>query len=62
MVRQKRMPWGRHSTSLSIEAPVVVNPDIVSNIASVTLSMYPPMRNGSMPNIVNTTHADVTSI
>ena len=28
--RQKSMPWGMCSTSSSIDAPVVVNPDMVS--------------------------------
>ena len=30
IVRQKSMPWGRCSTSSRMDAPVVVNPDIVS--------------------------------
>ena len=28
--RQKSMPWGKHSTSSSMVAPVVVNPEMVS--------------------------------
>ena len=59
--RQKRMPWGRHSTSSRMVAPVVVNPDIVSKKASVRLVMLPWMRKGNMPNSEKMTHTAVTT-
>ena len=59
--RQNSMPWGKPSTLSMTVAPVVVKPDIVSKKASVTWSMYPPMRNGSMPKAANAIHTIVTS-
>ena len=59
--RQKSMPWGSRSTSSIIEAPVVVNPDIVSKYASVRLVMLPWMRKGNMPKIEKMTHTAVTT-
>ena len=61
-VRQKSMACGRCSTSSSIVAPVVVKPDIVSKYALVKPGMYPPIRYGSDPNRLNTTHVSVTTI
>ena len=54
--RQKRMPWLHASTSVMTLAPVVVNPDTVSNMASVTVIGVEHHRKGSMPNSENTTH------
>ena len=42
-------------------APVVVKPDIVSKKASVTWSIYPPMRKGNIPKSANAIHTTVTS-
>ena len=47
--RQNNMPRGRDSTSLRMEAPVVVNPEMDSNSASSTRGMAPLSRKGSAP-------------
>ena len=59
-VRQNKMAWGIHSTSSMMVAPVVVKPDMVSKNASVTLSIYPPIRNGIIPNTLKTVQVSVT--
>ena len=59
-LRQNSMPCGCESMLFMIVAPVVVNPDIDSKKASVTLSMAPVKMNGSMPNTAKSTHATVT--
>ena len=46
--------WERASTSERILAPVVVNPDTVSNIASIGLGILPDITNGNAPAILKT--------
>ena len=58
--RQKRMPWGRHSTSAKTVAPVVVKPDVDSKKASVTSGKQPCMRKGNMPKSEKITQTLVT--
>ena len=40
-VRQNRIPFGRFSISVNIVEPVVVNPDILSNMASIKFGIAP---------------------
>ena len=47
------MPCDILSTSLSMLAPVVVNPDIVSNSAFVNEGISPEITNGMQPNILS---------
>lgn len=54
---QNRMPWGWLSRLLRMEAPVVVKPDMVSKKASVTESVVPYKRNGSIPKSEKNTQA-----
>ena len=54
---QNSMPWGWLSMLLSTDAPVVVNPDMVSKKASVTESVVPYKRKGSMPKSEKITQA-----
>ena len=61
-VRQKRSAWGSRSTSFTMVAPVVVNPDMASKYASVKLVMYPLMRNGSAPMSEKTTQVSDTTM
>ena len=51
--RQKLPVLDIVSTSVRIEAPVVVKPEIVSNRASVKLLISPENTNGSAPIILN---------
>ena len=59
-LRQNRMPRGRDSTSVSMLAPVVVKPDMVSKKASVKEGMAPEMRKGRQPNSEREIQAKVT--
>jgi hypothetical protein len=51
--RQKFMHLDKPSTLLSIEAPVVVKPDIHSNIAFVSDGISPLKKNGIQPVMVS---------
>ena len=44
-----------------IEAPVVVNPDMVSKKASVTSGIYPLIKKGNMPKKLKIIHVSVTT-
>lgn len=47
--RQNKIPFGRISTSVTMEAPVVVNPDTASKKALINPSMVPVVRYGRQP-------------
>ena len=49
-MRQSCSPRGRASMSFRMEAPVVVNPDTLSNSAFSRVNSRPYNRKGSMPN------------
>ncbi len=59
-LRQYKIPCGSSSILFRIEAPVVVNPDIVSKNASVTLVILPLNIYGIMPNTENNNQAVAT--
>ena len=48
------MPFDIASTSVKIEAPVVVKPDTVSNNASTNEGISLEIKNGKQPNILRT--------
>jgi hypothetical protein len=47
--RHRRMDLGRASTSVKMEAPVVVKPDMLSKKASAGFFVTPEMRKGRAP-------------
>ena len=53
---QKRRLFGRASTSSRIVAPVVVNPETLSNQAFTTVKGPPQRTYGSIPNMNESTH------
>ena len=57
---QKRRHLGSASTSLKIEAPVVVNPETVSKNASIKFGIAPDKKKGSEPKILITIHDSAT--
>ena len=59
--RQKRIPRGSSSTSIITDAPVVVNPDIVSKKPSVNPLTVPESRNGIIPKREKNTHTVAVS-
>ena len=59
-LRQNSTPLGSDSTSDRIDAPVVVNPEAISNSASTYDGMAPEMTSGSAPNALMNTHASAT--
>ena len=54
------MLFGRISILVSIDAPVVVNPEAVSKKASTNVFMEPVKRKGSIPNRDNKNHPNAT--
>ena len=60
-LRQNRLHRDSASTSLKMLAPVVVNPEIVSNSASVKLGISPLNTNGRAPMALSSTQARVTT-
>ena len=62
MARHISMPCDALSTSVITEAPVVVNPDIASKKASVTVLSALSKRNGNIPNSENISHTPAVSI
>ncbi len=61
MERQNSIPCGRDSMSVRIEAPVVVNPDIVSKNASVYDGMDFDITKGRAPAREENIHPKVTT-
>ena len=61
-LRQKSIPRFRLSTSVNIEAPVVVNPLTVSKNASTTDGIAPLITNGSEPTAESIIHVAATII
>ena len=59
---QKSIPLLMLSTSVKIDAPVVVNPLTVSKNASNTLGISPLITNGTHPTAESMIHANVTMI
>jgi hypothetical protein len=57
---QKRMLWGSTSTSLKIDAPVVVKPLVVSKTASQYVVHTPENQKGSAPRKIHTIQLNVT--
>ena len=49
-LRQNNRPWPSASTSVRIDAPVVVKPETVSKNASINDGILPLMTNGNAPN------------
>lgn len=49
-LRQNNRPWLSASTSVRIDAPVVVKPETVSKNASINEGILPLMTNGRAPN------------
>ncbi len=60
--RQSCNPCGNASMSVSMVAPVVVKPDMVSKNASMGDEMQPDSQNGSIPNSENTTQTTATTL
>ena len=60
-LRQNRLHRDSASTSLKMLAPVVVNPEIVSNSASVKLGISPLNTKGRAPMALSSTQARVTT-
>lgn len=60
MLLQKRIPSGRDSILLKIEAPVVVKPEIDSKYASVILPIEPERKKGREPKRPALIHPRVT--
>ncbi len=60
--RQKAIPLGSVPGSSRIEAPVVVNPDAVSNTAFDMSGIAPVRRYGRAPKIEKTNHANPTVV
>jgi|GEM_PF-3273277 len=58
--RQKRIDFGSASTSVSMEAPVVERPDMVSKNASVGEGIAPETTNGTAPTTDASSHVTVT--
>ena len=54
------MPWVCSSTFFKMVEPVVVNPEMVSKKASVTLVMEPLSRKGNIPKSENRIHESDT--
>ena len=59
-LRQNSTPCGSSSTSGTMDAPVVVKPEIISNSASMYEGMAPLMTIGSAPNAEMRIHAAAT--
>ena len=59
---QKRTPLGNDSTSVSMLAPVVVNPEIVSNSASVNPICPTACQSGMAPNTDMSIHERATAV
>ena len=57
--RHRRMPSGRCSSPTKTVPPVVVKPDMDSNIASVRLAPVAPSMNGIAPKIGRATQTPV---
>lgn len=57
---QKRMHFGKGSMSVRIEAPVVENPEAISNMQSQKVLKYPENQNGTAPNTERRIHAVAT--
>ena len=53
---QNSSQWGSASTSDKMDAPVVVNPDAVSNTASIKSVIYPARKNGNAPKMLYKNH------
>ena len=60
VMRQNCSPCGRSSTSLRIDAPVVVNPETLSNHAFIIENSPPHIRYGKVPTMLDTIHAPTT--
>ena len=54
-LRQNRRQFGRASTLVRMLAPVVVNPEIVSNSASAREGIWPLIQKGRAPKKLSTT-------
>ncbi len=59
-MRQNCNPRGRSSTSFRIDAPVVVNPETLSNHALTGVNSPPHIRYGNMPTMHATSHEPTT--
>ena len=60
-LRQNSRPRGRSSTRTRMEAPVVVNPDMLSKKASVKEGIWPEMKNGRAPRAEMISQPSVTT-
>ena len=60
VARQNNTPGPVPSIGRKTVAPVVVNPEIDSNIASSNAGIQPVNTNGRAPTTISTTHANVT--
>jgi len=59
--RQNRMPRGRDSTSVRIEAPVVVKPETISKKQSAKEANSPENQKGRAPNKLRKTQMSPTT-
>ena len=59
-LRQKISDFGNASTSVKMDAPVVVNPETVSKTASAKSFIYPENTNGNAPKILITIQLNAT--
>ena len=60
--RQNSRPFGKTSTSVSMDAPVVVRPETLSKKAFTNVNSPPPISYGSMAKIQERSHAKMMII